>query len=395
MADIDPSIATILEYCGFDNEASRLRIAEDGYGSFNDVGRLDDKDIDKLAEGFGRRTPANGRIIFGLKRTNNLKSVVEFTKDFGRISRVPSLDRIEDAASFHIVIEEALDRSRMRKHKEADSKELSTAASPGKLKASWKHWEEAFENYLSTFVGQNGVSLNYVIREHEEPDYAEEETGDFELLSIAACPLTGPAFKSDARKVHQLLVGFVQGEIAATWIKDHKKKHDGRIDMKALRAHFSGKGHKSVQLKEAEALRTNLHYKNERVMTFENFLTKMQYMFLAYEDNKEKFLEAQKIRSLFDKVQHPNLEMTKQSLQISYNLDNEDGRVDYNFIVNSLSAEVANLSDYTGRTRQASGVESQNKQDNAPMTGIHGADGKIFTGFYKNFVRYKVESFVL
>jgi hypothetical protein len=382
MADIDPNLDAILGYCGFTDEASRLAIANDGFGSFDDISRLDHKDVDKLADGFAARTQANGKIIFGFKRTSNLKATVDWTKDFLRISRVPSLDAVEDLASFRLLIAEARERSNMRKHKEDESDKLSTAASPGKLKKDWKQWEEAFLNYLSTLLGQNGVPLSYVCRENDEPDYAEDhEDGDFEMLCIACAPLNGIGFKTDAKKVHQLMTGFVQGEIAATWIKDNKKKQDGRIDIKSLRAHYSGAGHKSVQIKEAEALRKTLHYKNERILPFEQFLTKMQAMFLGYSDNGEAFLETQKIRLLFVKVQHPNLELTKSSLQVSYNLDPEGGSVDYNFIVDSLSAEVANLSD----SRQASGVESHNKQDNAPMTGIIGADGKIFTGFYKNF----------
>jgi hypothetical protein len=383
MAAIDPSIDAILGYCGFDNEVSRFAIARDGFGSFADIGPLDSKDIDKLADGFAARRQTDGKIIFGLKRTSNLKAAVDFTKDFGRISREPSLDGIDDENSFHLLIEEARERSKMRKHKLADSKELSTAASPGKLKKDWIQWEEAFTNYLSTILGQNGVPLSYVTRENEEPDYTEEEEGDFEMLSIACNPVTGPGFKTDARKVHQLLFGFVQGEIAATWLKDNKKKQDGRLDMKALRAHYSGAGHKSLQIKEAETLRRNLLYKNERVLTFEQFLTKMQAMFLGYSDHGEAFLETQKIRMLFEKIQHPLLTTTKSSLQVSYNLDPEGGSVDYNFIANSFSAEVASLPDFSAR--QASGVESHVKEDNSPTTGIHGANGKIFTGFYPNF----------
>jgi hypothetical protein len=70
---------------------------------------------------------------------------------------------------------------------------------------------------------------------NEKLDYADEDDGDFGRLSISCARLHGIVFKTDARKVHQLLVGFVQKQTAATWIKDSKKKQDGRINIKSLR----------------------------------------------------------------------------------------------------------------------------------------------------------------
>lgn len=64
------------------------------------------------------------------------------------------------------------------------------------------------------------------------------------------------------------------------------------------------------------------------------------------------------------------------------NLD-RTGTVNYAFIVNNLSAEVANLPDYVPN-RQASGVGTHSGGD-APASGVVGKDGKVFTGFYRNF----------
>jgi hypothetical protein len=96
--------------------------------------------------------------------------------------------------------------------------------------------------------------------------------------------LVGVFYKTDARKVHQLIHGFVQGEIAETWIKHKEKRQNGRLDFKALQAHYGGKGNKSVRIKEAEVLTNSLHYKNEREMSFEKFLTNMQALFTGFED---------------------------------------------------------------------------------------------------------------
>jgi hypothetical protein len=76
----------------------------------------------------------------------------------------------------------------------------------------------------------------------------------------------------------------------------------------------------------------------------------------------------------------PQLETVKNA-PVQYDMD--PANVSYNFLVNSLSVAVAALQE-TG-ARQASGVETQTKSDGAPSQGIIGTDGKIFTGYYKNF----------
>jgi hypothetical protein len=251
MANIDPSIDSILDYCHFPEPASRVAIANDGFGSFHDISHLDHADIDNLAKGFAVRTQANGRISFGLKRIKLLKSVVDWTQDFYRISRTPSLYGIADRVDFHLAIEAAFERGKMRKHKKEDSDKLIAAATPTKLKKHWRSWEESFLNYLSCILGLNGVPLSYITRKDDEPDYSGEDDTDFEMLTIACAPMSGIAYQADTKKVHQLILGFVQGEDALTWIKDIMKKQDGRLDMKYLRHHYIGAGSQSVRIGNA------------------------------------------------------------------------------------------------------------------------------------------------
>jgi hypothetical protein len=195
--------------------------------------------------------------------------------------------------------------------------------------------------------------------------------------------LVGVFYKTDVRKVHQLIHGFVQGETAETWIKPKEKSQNGRLDFKALQAHYGGKGKKSVRIKESEVLRNSLHYKNERAMSFEKFLTNMQTMFTGFEDNNELLTDAQKIRLLFQKLQSPSLTQVKNALQVSCDLD-KAGEVIYDFLANSMAAEAASLPDHAP-TRQASGVDRHPTPGSAPNSGIKGANGDIFTGCYKNF----------
>jgi hypothetical protein len=380
-------IHALLVFCGF-SAASSILIADDGFTSFDDIASLDIKNIKTLAEGFAARTTANGKMVFGMRRTINLERLVHWAQDFKRISRTAVTDGIADMAdqaTFLAALEVAGERAKMRKHKLDESDNLSKAADPGKLKKQkdWLNWERALQNFLSTIPGQDGVPLSYLIRADDAPSYVNEGDDDFEQLCIEAAPLTGTVFQADSRKVHQFINGFVQSEFAETWVKPNYKRKNGRIDYKALSSHFGGEGNKLIRIKEAEALRKTLVYRNERAMTFEKFLTSMNLMFVAYQENGEPIGKDQQIRLLFEKINHPNLETIKSSLMVAESLD-KVGDVDYEFIVNSISAEVANLSDYVSN-RQASGVGTHADGMKAPASGVIGSDGKVFTGYYGNW----------
>ncbi len=76
---------------------------------------LSEKDVGNLAKGFAERTVANGKIIFGLRRTNLLKATVHWAQDFRRISRAPTLDGIGAMPDFKAAIETAKQRAQIRK----------------------------------------------------------------------------------------------------------------------------------------------------------------------------------------------------------------------------------------------------------------------------------------
>jgi hypothetical protein len=71
------------------------------------------------------------------------------------------------------------------------------------------------------------------------------------------------------------------------------------------------------------------------------------------------------------------------ALQVSYDLD-KAGEVTYDFLDNSMAAEAASLPDHAPN-RQASGVDRHPMPGSSPTSGIKGAKGVIFTGFYKRF----------
>ena len=69
-------IDKILEYSGFDDSAQGTIIAEDGFGSYDDILRIGDSYIVNLAKGFSARTVASGKISFDLRWINFQKATV-------------------------------------------------------------------------------------------------------------------------------------------------------------------------------------------------------------------------------------------------------------------------------------------------------------------------------
>ena len=304
-----PVMDMILAWTGFDQVATRTRIRDEGFDTFADVATMKEKDIRDLAESYSRRTAADGRAIFGLRRIRYMIGLIHWVQDFGRIGEQPSLEGIDDADQFKVILDKASQRADVRKIEKDQSDTVSKAADPGKFKdeGKWPEWEPAFANYLSTIPGVNGIPLSYVIRETEEPDRAIEYLS-FNERAIACAPMRGPNFQADARKVHQLLKSFLQSESAEQWIKKVAPKQSGRDDMIVLRAHYSGEGTTTRRITQAEGYRDNLYYKHEKLLSFSSFLDKLQKMFNMFEEEGEAVTEQAKVRMPLKKIQHPALQ---------------------------------------------------------------------------------------
>ena len=313
------------------------------------------KDISSLAESYGRRTVADGRVIFGLRRIRHLIGLIHWVQDFRRVGEEPTIAGFVNAERFREALEAAFDRADVRKIEGDQSETLSKAADPGKLKdeRKWTEWEPAFVNYLSTIPGVTGVPLSYVVRQHEMPTPGEDY-GNFNERSISCAPLTGSIFQANTRKVHQLVKSFLQAETAEQWVRPHIKAQNGRRDMKALRDHYTGEGNTSRRIAVAERLRDSLHYKNEKSMQFSSFLAKMQTMFNIFEEENEIMSEQAKVRILLKKVEHPELRSAINALRIRATMDG----MTFTECANHLSGMVAELPDYQS-ARKISATDSK------------------------------------
>ena len=381
----DESLVQILHWIGFRTAPQRAALVADCFDSFDNLKMLSEKDVHQMATEFSWRT-ATRRMIFGTNRTKFLKAIVHWVQDFYRVSETPTIVGLNEM-SFKNELKRSLSRISIRKTLADSASITSKAADPGPLKSEkqWKEWEEKFINYLRCQVGSDGVPLNYIIRSNDAPDTTTAHP-DFVSKTIACAPLQGEYYDADKLAVFNMLVSFTTGQASGDWIKTTTRYTDGRRSMAALRAHFAGEGNATRNVAEADRLKDTLHYKSERAMSFETFLTQMQKMFNIYENEEEEILEDQKVRLLFKKVQHKDLETAKSALQAQQTMGNA---LTYLTCANHLSARVSELPEYLIKNRDVSGVGTQDGNDGGSnignCVGIYNADGSIRTGHISNW----------
>ena len=390
-----------LQLVRFGNQAHRDSICEEaGFESLEDFVGLSEKDIREMADGYEKRTQAQGRIPFGLRHIKLLIGVMHWVQDQDRCYRNASTGNIANANEFREVIDISIQCTTLRKVEDYQVDTISKAADSGKFKdeRKWPDWEPAFVNYLSTIPGSYHVPLLYIIQEQEDPDHNHDFGDDFVSEMIASAPLHGAHFRADSRHVHQLLKNFLVAEMAEQWIKNLEPHANGRRDMLALREHYSGEGNKSRCIATAKWMREGLHYKNERSLAFSIFLDRMQKMFIIYEEEGEEFTKNAKLHELFKQVQHLQLQDTVKAIKVRFDMEG----ITYTQAANHLTAAVSELPEYhltckvsassSGTPRIWSGGGSNHNNSikkkggmQAPSKGVLMSDGSVFTGYYPNW----------
>ena len=377
----EDSLLQLLHWIGFRIAAQRELLIADSFTSWEDLRMLTEKDAETMATSFASRTAANGRMIFGTNRTKYIKATIYWVHDFYRVSDSPSIIGLSER-SFKSQLQRALTRAIIRKNLISQTASTAEAASPGPLikESQWKEWEEKFCNYAKAHIGAAGVPLSYVIRENDDPD-VDDEHPDFISRTIACAPLEGESYLADRLTVFNFIVSFTTGHPSGDWVKNTLRYSDGRRSMRALRDHFSGEGNATRSLAEAERLKASLHYKSERAMPFETFLTQCQKMYNIFQKEGEPMTEEAKIRFLFKSVQHNDLQATVEALKAQ-----RVGGMDLSYVTcaNHISTAVSELPEFVAKNRI---ISSTRDTHGSSSSSIYNADGTIKTGHIDNWNR--------
>ena len=375
----EDSILQMLHWIGFRTAAQRNRVRNDAFPSFEDIVMITDKDIDTMSTTFSGLTQATGRIMFGTSRTKYLKATIHWVEDFYRVSEIPTIVGM-DEYSFKNELQRSLAREKIRKSLIKQTSTAADAASPGPLEKEqqWKDWEEKFTNYTRAHLGAKGVPLSYVIRHNDNPDTVTVHP-DFLSKSIACAPLSGEDYEADRMTVFNFIVSFTTGYPSGDWVKNTLRFSDGRKSMAALRNHFSGEGNATRSLAEAERLKSTLHYKNERAMAFETYLTQCQKMHNIFEKENEPMTEEAKIRFMFKTVGHADLQPAIEALKVQ---QTAGAALTYTTCANHISTAVSELPEFLAKNRSISAV---GRRDGGSTPSIYTADGTINTGHIENW----------
>ena len=379
--DEDDTILQCLFWMSF-TRAQRSTLTDEAIGTYDDIRMLTMSDIEMMAKDYASRTIADGRMNWGGRKLKLMKGLVHWTQDFYRVSRTPSITGLTKD-TFRAALNMALRRDEIRHNMRKQTKTAAEAATPGPLESErkWKSWEEKFTNYCRAHIGAFGVPLSYVIRENDEPD-DDGEFPDFVAETIARAPLSGDYFEADRLSVYNMIVSFTADQPSGDWVKSTLRYNNGRRSMKALRDHFAGEGNATRTMADADRLKESLHYKSERALAFESFLTGCQKMFNIYEREGEPMAEDAKVRFLFKKVQHKDLQPAIEALQAQITTGSN---INYTRAANHLSAKVSTLPEYLSKHRTVAGVTAGGTGGTNGESGIYNADGSINTGYIPNW----------
>jgi len=200
---------------------------------------------------------------------------------------------------------------------------------------NWVDWSKKFENYLKQVKGRNDVPLYYVIR--KDRDEQEQFSSEMEE-KIYLASHRGERFRSDNRKVFQLLTELLSGTPAWTWISKFERAEDGKKAMKALRSHYDGPGEVEKRVAYAFSELETAHYKSERVFPFESYVTKLSEAFGILEDNRMHKEERERVEYLLKGIQSDNFVIVSAKTTVRMN---ENMRNSFQLAVDKLSEVIS------------------------------------------------------
>jgi hypothetical protein len=105
-----------------------------------------------------------------------------------------------------------------------------------------------------------------------------------------------------------------------------------------LRNHYDGPDKRCARINEAEAVIDKLHYKGERYMTFEKFVTKLTgaYQVLAHYD--EHYSNEKKLRTLLSKINSNKTDILSGVLTVRFTNPTFDDAI--NFLADVVRSSV-------------------------------------------------------
>ena len=378
-----------MAYIGYTDDIEQV-ILLDEFGTLDGFSKYSHSDIANIAKRGAKGNQDAHTVRIPAAKELALKQITDWVRDEHRLAKKAKIfgTRLEtDKRFFHMELSMSYQRSLNRlKEKDGNAAQI-TAASPGKLvnaEKDWEKWSTGLKTMLTLMRGVTDVPLSYVIRD-DRPNSLDNLDPDlpFDTKCIAMAKLWGPDFEADAKRVHLIIKGMVNGELADQLIIPGYTKENGREDFKTLKDHYDGDDKHTRRIHDAIHSQRTLIYRNERQMPFELFYSKAQHMWNIFARNSEPQTEPAKVRWLLANVTDENgLQVVKATINIQLRLDPDCSTWTFEKCAKTFQDHISTHK-ATAAPAKVSGVTSKKKGSNKNQRPDYDSNG-VYIGSYSD-----------
>ena len=344
---------------------------------------LTQDDVKETFASYSKRTDGPFPIPLTVLHKKRLWGLVLVVKDILRSQNEVAFNDEFERESFLQELSEAISRDDLRSQMQKIGESFIDSSFTHKLKgqAEWKKFMEELSSNLSMIVGVQGVPLTYVIRDDVVPYFDPDAPYDDAI--IQGCLMSGPAFKIDAHTVHQIIHRNVHEDSDAyTYLKPLLRRHDGSLDIKALRDRYESDASRQSIINLAKPTLKRLRYKNEMSFSFERFSAKLQRAYDDLEECGRAVHNGDIVDALWAKIQDGDLTSYLGSLKVDYQRNPRN----YKLILQDVASEVAmkrrSIEIKSNENKERIASEVYARYGPCPDKGVHTSHGSLYIGNY-------------
>ena len=132
-------------------------------------------------------------------------------------------------------------------------------------------------------------------------------------------PLTGKLYKQYNLTVHNIILrNITDTSDAFTYVKPYIKKENGRTDIKVLCSRYENLSMKEQYVSETKRTIETIQYRNERAMTFENFVRKLVKAVDELEKRSRGMHNADIVEIIWQRVSNAELSQYRTALKLQF-----------------------------------------------------------------------------
>ena len=252
--------------------------------TFRDLLATTDADIDtfvKETHSSNSARPANAKILIPASSVKALKSLLFELRDRDKCNALPSapiLDNIDDA---QLTVMKNNRRTALGIETMRKSQNLPDMAVPKLTSSNFETFNTAFSSAVRRQMSLAGVSLSYLLRDHDVGNYEALWLTREEKLQNCL-KFEGPLFQDDTETLYTLLVQHIGTTgVGSNIVIKYKVTKDGRACYVELKRHFQNATYIENKATAAnKVIAETKYYGDRRHFTLETYYTLMSQAFL-------------------------------------------------------------------------------------------------------------------